>query len=272
MALTVLNWNVEWATPRARRTRHILDRIARHAPDVVCLTETHEDLLASHGHAICSRPDAGYGLKPGRRKVMLWSREPWERVDDLGEDSMPPGRFVAGVTETSLGAVTVVGVCIPWFGSRAEARRGCERKDRWEDHAKYLDGLRRVLERGASERVIVMGDFNQTIGEGSRAPAELRQALQAALPRGMAIATSDLKFEGRPNIDHVALSGDLVAQSVEAISNRHEGRDLSDHFGVVADVTAKVSSAPTFADALLEMPQDDGEFERLPMPMRQQSL
>ena len=29
---------------------------------------------------------------------MLWSREPWEHVDDVGIDSMPPGRFVPGVT------------------------------------------------------------------------------------------------------------------------------------------------------------------------------
>ena len=31
---------------------------------------------------------------------MLWSREPWERVDDLGHSSMPPGRFMSGVTRT----------------------------------------------------------------------------------------------------------------------------------------------------------------------------
>ena len=268
MALTVLNWNVEWATPRARRTRHILDRIARRAPEVVCLTETHEDLLAPEGHTICSRPDAGYGVKPGRRKVMLWSREPWERVDDLGDESMPPGRFVAGVTETSLGEVAVVGVCIPWFGSRTESRRGRERKERWEDHGRYIECLRRVLGRGAPERVIVMGDFNQVIGEGSRAPAKLQQALRDALPSGMAIATSDLEFEGRRNIDHIALSGDLAAQSIEAISNTHDGRGLSDHFGVVAEV----SSAPTFTEALREMPQDDGEFERLSIPTRPQPL
>ena len=219
MALTVLNWNVEWATPRARRTRHILDRIARRAPEVVCLTETHEDLLAPEGHTICSR-------------------EPWERVDDLGDESMPPGRFVAGVTETSLGEVAVVGVCIPWFGSRTESRRGRERKERWEDHGRYIECLRRVLGRGAPERVIVMGDFNQVIGEGSRAPARLQQALQAALPQGMAIATSDLDFEGRRNIDHIALSGDLAAQSIEAISNVHGEQGLSDHFGVVAGVSA----------------------------------
>ena len=32
------------------------------------------------------------------------------------------------------------------------------------------------------------------------------------------------------------------------------------------------ASAPTFADLLLEMPQDDGEFERLPMPAREFDL
>ena len=42
----------------------------------------------------------------------------------MGIDSMPPGRFVSGVAQTSVGAVIVIGVCIPWFGSRTEARRG----------------------------------------------------------------------------------------------------------------------------------------------------
>ena len=62
------------------------------------------------------------------RKVVLWSRDPWERVDDLGHSSMPPGRFVSGVTRTPVGEVTVMGICIPWFGSRTETRRGSERK------------------------------------------------------------------------------------------------------------------------------------------------
>ena len=67
--------------------------------------------------------------------------QPWERVDDLGVDSLPPGRFVSGVTRTSLGELTVVGVCIPWFGSRTEAGRE-PAKLRWEDHERYLDGPR----------------------------------------------------------------------------------------------------------------------------------
>lgn len=238
MSVSVLTWNVKWATPRARRTPHILDRIHRCAPELVCLTETHHALLTASGHAICSRADYGYTVRENCRKVMLWSREGWERVDDLGLDSFPPGRFVAGVTRTSLGEISVVGVCIPWFGSRTESRRGPARKARWEDHGDYLQGLRRVLEGLATERVIVMGDFNQAIGAASRAPANLQRALQDALPAGMVIATSDLVSEGRHSIDHIALGGGLEAESVDTISNAYDGKELSDHFGVVARVSA----------------------------------
>ena len=126
--IRVVNWNVQWATPRSRRSREILRRVDLDASEVVCLTETDEGLLSGDGYTICSQADYGYPLKGGRRKIMLWSGAPWERVDDLGVDSMPPGRFVSGVTSTSLGEVTVIGICIPWFGCRTEARRGPERR------------------------------------------------------------------------------------------------------------------------------------------------
>ena len=239
MSLRVATWNLEWATPRSWRTPEILRRIDQCAAEVVCLTETHDMLLSDGGHAICSRPDYGYPMKEGRRKVMLWSREPWRQVDDVGIDSMPPGRFVSGVTETSIGEVTVVGVCIPWFGSRTEARRGDERKKRWEDHESYLAGLAEVLERRSASRLMVMGDFNQVIGPTSSAPDALRSALREALRPGMDIVTAGLSFQGRSCIDHVALSGDLVAESVAVISNAVDGRALSDHFGAIADVSAR---------------------------------
>ncbi len=53
------------------------------------------------------------------------------------------------------------------------------------------------------------------------------------------IATSDLVFEGRHNIDRVALSADLVAESVDAIGNTYDGKARSDHFGVVAEVSTR---------------------------------
>ena len=125
-------------------------------------------------------------------------------MDGLGIESLPPGRFISGITQTSVGEVAVVGICIPWFGSRSEARRGEERRRRWEDHEEYLAGLTEVLDRVDAKRLIVMGDFNQAIGQGSRAPRALRLALQEAFDPNLRIVTADLVFEGRKSIDHIA--------------------------------------------------------------------
>ena len=96
-------------------------------PEIICLTETDIRLLGDNGHTIYSRPDQ---VQDGRKpvgKALLWSREPWRQVDDVGAQAMPPGRFVSAVTSTSVGDVTVIGVCIPWHGSRnALYRRRCK--------------------------------------------------------------------------------------------------------------------------------------------------
>ncbi len=241
MSLTVVTWNVQWATPAARRTPEVLNRLNRYAPDVVCLTEAHVGLLARHGHTICSRPDYGYPITEGRRKVVLWSQNPWGQVDDLGIDSMPPGRFVTGVTQTPLGRVTVVGVCIPWSGSRTEPRRKLGRKQRWEDHGQYVASLTEVLAQVSAKRLVVLGDFNQTLRPGSRAPSELRSALHRAFPSNMSVLTTELGFQARRSIDHIASTDDLTVESLDVIPNLHNGARLSDHFGVVAELSAQPS-------------------------------
>ena len=238
VAATLVNWNVEWATPRSWRSPEILNRIEQHTPDIICLTETHVGLLSRGGHVITSRADYGYKVKEERRKVLLWSREPWEQVDDVGSDMMPPGRFVSGVTRTSEGPMTVMGVCIPWADSRV--RGTAVKRMRWEDHRQYLDGLSDVLDRIPVERLILVGDFNQRIQQGRRVPAEVRTALQAVVGSRMTIATAGLGFRGRRSIDHVALGSDLTAEYLGAISNLDGERRLSDHFGVVAGLSAGI--------------------------------
>ena len=98
-------------------------------------------------------------------------------------------------------------------------------------------GLTEVFERADAKRLIVMGDFNQIVGPGSRARPELRLALRKAFSPSMEIATSELAFQGRRSIDHIALSPDWAVNSLSVISNIHEGRKLSDHFGVVVDLS-----------------------------------
>ena len=237
MKLTALTWNTEWATPTSRRTPEILRRIDEHAPDVACLTEAHEALLATAGYTITAQPDYGYRAPASRRKVLLWSKQPWQQVDDLGLASLPPGRFVSGVTQTPLGAITVVGICIPWWGCRTEAYRGANRKARWQDHEAYLDGLPSILAQLPPERLIVMGDFNQIIGPRARAPKPLQTKLAEAFPPGLPIVTADHAFHDRKTIDHIALSDDLATEALHTISNvQEEGKRLSDHFGVAATV------------------------------------
>ena len=237
MTMNLVNWNVEWASSAAySRTPEIRKRIAAHSPDVVCLTETHREMLSpSGGHIICSQADAGYRIKENMRKVMLWSREPWEHVDDLGHASMPPGRYVSGVTRTPLGEVTVIGICIPWHGSRTEARRGAEQKERWEDHVSYVKCLGELLLKIQDRPLIVTGDFNQRIGQKGYAPPPDKQvAVQDIMPRHLTIATSALGYNGRRCIDHMALSEEIAAESLKVISNIDGKRELSDHPGIAA--------------------------------------
>lgn len=239
MALSVVNWNVEWATPRSERSPEIVSRIDEHCPEIICLTETSNRLWDRGGYAIWPQPYYGYPVRPGRRKVVLWSREPWRRRDWRGSDSLPPGRFVSGVTQSSIGPVTVMGICIPWRGSRTPENRGNRRG--WQDHMQYLDGLDAVLERAPRSRLIVAGDFNQGIG-GVRSvpPQEVRDKLQSVIAARLNIVTSHLDFQGRKAIDHIAISDDLCAESIGVISNcKDQPQDLSDHFGVVATLTAR---------------------------------
>lgn len=239
MTMSLVNWNVRWATPRSRRTPEIRKRIDLHSSDVICLTETAEDLLSPDGYVIYSQPDYGYPLTKNRRKVMLWSREPWERVDDLGHRDMPPGRYVSGVTRTPVGEVTVIGTCIPWSGSRSEGYRESEQKERWEDHARYLEGLTNLLEGVQDRPLIVVGDFNQRIGQGKFVPHSLRTALEGAMPKHVTIATSVLGHRGRRCIDHMALSEEFAAESLSVISNIAGESKLSDHCGVAAVISVQ---------------------------------
>ena len=145
---------------------------------------------------------------------------------------MPPGRFVSGVTQTSVGDVTVVGICIPWSASRV--RWTTVKRRMWEDHGAYLAGLTEVLRRMPAKRLIVIGDFNQRIGQRGNTPSHLRSALQRAFPSGMTIATVAVGFHGRRSIDHIAVSADMAAEYLGVIDNVHGNTRLSDHFGVVA--------------------------------------
>lgn len=238
MTLTVVNWNVQWAAPRSERSPEILRRVASHSPEVVCFTEADAGLMPGPGFAIYSPPDYGFGPVRNRRKALLWSKQPWHKVDCQDNASWTVGRFVSGVTDTSIGKVAVMGICIPWSHSRTR-RFGGDRQA-WQDHETYLDGLATLLARADTRQTIVMGDFNQPIRQRSNVPARLRAKLCRAIPPSMTIVTAGLGYRGKRTIDHIVLSHDLAAQSLDVISSRrHDGKPLSDHFGIVANLSGR---------------------------------
>lgn len=225
-----LTWNLEWTRPASRRAKLIMEHVVSFGPDVACYTEIVRDLIPE-GHVIEGDPDYGYAIKDGRRKVALWSKLPWEDIDTVGDESLPTGRFVSGVT----GGVRFVGVCIPWRD--AHVRTGGRNREPWEDHLAYCEGLGRILGRYASMGVpvCVLGDYNQRIPRVSQ-PLHVAEALVSAIPGSFQIATAEMKDrEGKNLIDHFAVSRGLAITITDILpKSATDGTRLSDHAGVAA--------------------------------------
>ena len=68
MPLKLLNWNVEWAAAKWKAAE-LQRRIAQHAADIVCLTETDTARLAlpPDGHSICPQNNWGQPFRKVRR-------------------------------------------------------------------------------------------------------------------------------------------------------------------------------------------------------------
>lgn len=238
--LTLVLWNIAWqrrASNAGRAIRHLIDE---HRPDVVCLTESYDDFLEDGGYSVSSQPDYGYPIVGGRRKVLLWSRQPWSAVDRLGSPELPLGRYVAAATPTPLGPIEFVGVCIPWPAAHVSTGRRDRR--RWQDHIDYLKALAPLLRGSATPRV-VLGDFNQMIPRRG-APETVFAAMNDALA-GLEVATAgNIPPIGKPSVDHVAYAGPFRALEVASISNLSpQGRPLSDHFGLVLRLAARTGAA-----------------------------
>lgn len=220
--MKLVNWNVQWAAPESARGRAIRRELIRQDPDVVCLTEGTAELLPEGGQALESEVDYGYGVQEKRRKVLLWARGGFAASgNDVSPPGMPPGRLVEGVTQE--GHVRILGICIPW--SRAHVSTGQRNRRPWEDHIRYLSALRTHLESRNSDRLCILGDFNQTIPR-SRAPTEAYQALERAFA-GLNLLTAGRRTEP-PLIDHIAVSPDATLVSWEGLPV------LSDHLGWAA--------------------------------------
>lgn len=226
--MNCLTWNLEWASPKSRPAKLIMELVTATEPDVICFTEALTDLMPP-GHLIEADPDYGYPIIEGRRKVLLWSRQPWTEVDAVGDSTMPPGRFISGITE----GIRFVGVCIPW--KDAHVRTGRRDRQPWEDHLSYCQGLERILKTYAQQSIpiCILGDYNQRIPRLTQ-PLNVFEALTAAIPDHFNVVTAGLTdAEGSNFIDHIAVSPNLEV-TIKGILPKvaEDGTKLSDHAGV----------------------------------------
>ncbi|MEQ8851750.1 endonuclease/exonuclease/phosphatase family protein [Gimesia sp.] len=226
--MKIVVWNTAWAVPGSKRWLLLSERIQQQLPDVICLTEAKTGLLPQQGHVIESAPDYGYPLKPGRRKVILWSKLPWSEVSIHENLDFPSGRIVSGITQ----GIRLVGVCIPW--SAAHVTGGRKDRKNWEDHLLYLDALKQLVkELDHNIPLTIIGDYNQRLPRSTQ-PKYAYEKLNDLLSSGLTVHTvGNLGPEGVQLIDHIATSEDLQVHDLTVLDRETtEGDRLSDHFGI----------------------------------------
>ncbi|RWP38535.1 MAG: endonuclease/exonuclease/phosphatase family protein [Mesorhizobium sp.] len=227
--MKVLCWNAQWHRASSPQGAVLRDRLLAAKAEIVCCPEAHKDFLPDEWHGIFSRPDTGYAIKPGRRKVTLWSQQPWDAIDDLGSADLPPGRFVRATTNTSLGPVHVIGVCVPW--PDAHVSDGRQDRQRWEDHILYLRALQPILKAVEQDTpTVLIGDFNQSMPR-RRAPQRAYEQLRAMLGDFKVWTKGEIAGLDTLPLCHIAGSR-LAATKVTGFSRWHDGRRLSDHDGL----------------------------------------
>jgi endonuclease/exonuclease/phosphatase family metal-dependent hydrolase len=235
--VNVLTWNLEWASPRSKRGEILKEIIQEIDPDVVCYTEVVTDFLPN-GYIIEADPDYGYPHDGKRRKVVLWSKTPWTEIDTAGDPRMPPGRFVSGVTQN----IRFLGVCIPW--SMAHVSTGRKDANPWSEFLWYLRGFREVKSRFGKQEspLCILGDMNNT-APPTYSPVRVANVFSNML-HGFDLLTYGLEDQdGRLLVDHIAISSELKGDIIKIVSkNAAEGTRLSDHVGVVADISLSESS------------------------------
>ena len=222
--MKILIWNTEWAKPKSKREIIIKEIVKDFAPDIICITEGYLETWKEFGYVISSSEDYGYKITKGRRKVILVSKEPWNDVEQVGEENMPSGRFISGKTK----GIDIIGVCIPW--KDAHVNTGRKDKQAWEDHIDYLQGLQNICSH-KKNKTFVMGDFNQ------RVPRKYsRQDVYDLMIETFEDFTIETKNNIQPidklSIDHFASKNADRCKEIESIDNVQDGIKVSDHFGL----------------------------------------
>ena len=237
--MKVLNWNLARHAPGTPEGRELLHRISAEHADVICVTEAHTGSLAElGGHVLTDRGVRWDEETENECKVALWSPEPWTDRAPTHELSEVGGAIIAA-TDTPLGRVQVVGVCMPYNMAWPKDGSHPQRPQPWSQHLLFLDRLKPLLAQLDSDcATIVVGDFNQynPLNWGSW---DAHHALNDTLDGLHIVTTGAIEPISEQTVDHVAVSPHLRAASIRGLDRYAEdGSALSDHFGLAVELEA----------------------------------
>lgn len=208
------------------------------SPDIVALTEAHiGSTFSLGGHEISARGvcwAANYA--DTEQKILLWSREPWLRVESPRVLSKIGGAVV-GSTKVDGKDVRVLGVCIPYqhaspFGAKTKSKY-------FEEHERFLIELTDWFKNQETRADIVVGDFNRGVPRdwGPHRSYDLLMKTFAEYK----FVTAGLRCVGAKSatIDHVAVAPEISAARIEALTAVDSVRQKprSDHFGVMVELS-----------------------------------
>lgn len=236
--MRVLTWNLERRkieTPYGKlATKHLFSQ----APDVMAVTETRIDFPEKDGYTIWAQHPKGH-FADNERKVLLWSKKPWRDIDDVGDKNLPIGRFISGITESNIGDIRVVGLCIPYH--MADVSHGAKDRKPWEQHKKFLKILPSILEN-YSRPLIIAGDFNQRYPWTKYGNREASKIMEDTFTNQEIVTRGIINGMSKAGIDHIAINKTLETKSVWGWFNVVDGIRLSDHDGAGCELICNKAS------------------------------
>ena len=230
--MRIVTWNLERKNPTAPRGAEALDYFRSLAPEVAVATEARTSFSLGEGESVWASPPRASRFAEDERKVVLWSVNGLERVDF--DSPIDPTRFVAARTDTSIGTVLVLGICITWHMAEVTYHSGPKKKP-WEEHLEYLEHLTEIFD-SIDEPFVAAGDYNQRIPRVKGGNIRAAEALTATFDGLNIVTTGTLPGCTRPGIDHIATSPEFTATNIKGWPNDVTGNRLSDHDGAMCEL------------------------------------
>lgn len=243
--MRIATWNLARARPSSRRAAALQAQMRAIDADLWVLTETWVGLAPSPEHRLVARAAAAADRDARRGEVWtaIWSRLPAEPLSSAAE---PDRCAAARIAPAGHPPFLCFGSVLPWLSDgRRLPLRGAPAflAALAEQRAGWL--ALRAQHPGAG--LVLAGDLNQDLAPvhyyGSRAGRDaLRQALAAdrlaCLTAGDAARPGQADATGtrRAHIDHICVSPELAGQSVGTWPAGELPANLSDHYGVWADL------------------------------------